>query len=455
MNIDQLKKVYFVGIGGIGMSALARYFKGLGAEVHGYDKTETTLTKKLAAEGMYIHYDEDVSQIPTGVDLVIWTPAVPKEHAELQYFLQHSIPLKKRAEVLGIISQNRRTVALAGTHGKTTTSALTAHLLRAGGVEAAAFLGGIAQNFQSNFVNGQSDWVVVEADEYDRSFLHLHPEIAVITSMDADHLDIYGDAAAVHDTGFLAFAKQVHGTLYVQHSWMPYFDPAKVRSYGVDGGDYRAENLRVEAGYFVFDYKNPTQVIDNLKFPMPGHHNVENATAAISIALQLGLSPEAIRAGLLDFKGIKRRFEFIIRTEKTVYIDDYAHHPTELRAAIGAAKALFPGRKITGIFQPHLYTRTRDFLDGFAAALDELDEVLLLDIYPARELPIPGISSERILEKMSNSNKKLLHKADVINELKKQDIEILLTLGAGDIDTLVETVREWLKGLRKVEGLRG
>lgn len=446
MNIDKLNKVYFVGIGGIGMSALARYFKGLGAEVHGYDKTETTLTKKLVEEGMKIHYNEDVNWIPQGVDLVIWTPAVPKEHAELQYFLQHNIPVKKRAEVLGIISRNRRTVALAGTHGKTTTSSLTAHLLRVGGIDCAAFLGGIAQNFQSNFVNGQSEWVVAEADEYDRSFLHLTPEIAVITSMDPDHLDIYGDADSVHDTGFLAFAKQVkpEGTLYVQHSWMQYFDKTKVRSYGVDGGDYCAENLRVEDGYFVFDYKNPEVAIEALRFPLPGRHNVENATAAISIALQLGVEPEAIRAGLLGFKGIKRRFEFIVRTEKMVFIDDYAHHPTELKAAIGAAKALFPDKKVIGIFQPHLYSRTRDFVDGFAEALDSLDEILLLDIYPAREQPIPGVTTEIIYNKMNNPHKKLITKADLLNELKKHDIEVLMTIGAGDIDTLVEPIKKML-----------
>ncbi|MBK7872724.1 MAG: UDP-N-acetylmuramate--L-alanine ligase [Saprospiraceae bacterium] len=444
MNINELRIVYFIGIGGIGMSALARYFKGLGAEVHGYDKTETSLTKKLVEEGMQIHYNEDVSKIPEGVDLVVWTPAVPKEHAELQYFLKREIPVKKRSEVLGIISQNRRCIALAGTHGKTTTSSLTAHLLRAGGVDAAAFLGGIAQNCQSNCVNGQSDWVVVEADEYDRSFLRLHPEIGVISSMDPDHLDIYGDADSVHDTGYLAFAKQVSGTLYVQHSWIDYFDKTKVRSYGVEGGDYRAENLRVEDGYFVFDYKNLTQTIDNLQFPMPGRHNVENATAAISIALQVGVAPEAIRAGLLSFKGIKRRFEFIVRTEKTVYIDDYGHHPTELRAAIGAAKQLFPNRKVTGIFQPHLYTRTRDFVDGFAEALDGLDEILLLDIYPARELPIPGVTSEIIFNKMKNPNKKLIIKSNLLNELKNYDIEILMTIGAGDIDTLVEPIKKML-----------
>ncbi len=444
MNINELRIVYFIGIGGIGMSALARYFKGLGAEVHGYDKTETTLTQKLVEEGMQIHYNEDVSKIPAGVDLVIWTPAVQKDHAELQYFLQHDIPVKKRAEVLGIISQNRRCIALAGTHGKTTTSSLTAHLLKAGGVDATAFLGGIAQNFQSNFVNGQSDWVVAEADEYDRSFLHLHPEIAAITSMDPDHLDIYGDADSVHDTGYLAFAKQVTGTLYVQYNWMQYFDKTKVRSYGVEGGDYRAENLRVEEGYFVFDYKNLTQTIDNLQFSMPGRHNVENATAAISIALQVGVTPEAIRSGLLSFKGIKRRFEFIVRTEKTVYIDDYGHHPTELKAAIGAAKQLFPNRKVTGIFQPHLYTRTRDFVDGFAEALDGLDEILLMDIYPARELPIPGVTSEIIFNKMKNPNKKLITKANLLNELKEYDVEVLMTIGAGDIDTFVEPIREIL-----------
>ncbi len=444
MNINELRTVYFIGIGGIGMSALARYFKGLGAEVHGYDKTETALTKTLVEEGMHIHYEEDVSKIPARVDLVVWTPAVPQEHTELQHFRQHDIPVKKRAEVLGIISRNRRTVAIAGTHGKTTTSSLTAHVLRACGIDCSAFLGGIAQNFQSNFVNGQSDWVVAEADEYDRSFLHLQPEIAAITSMDADHLDIYGDENSIHETGFLAFAKQVTGTLYVQHEWLKFFDKNAVRSFGVDGGDYRAENLRVADGYFVFDYKNPDIAIENLKLSMPGRHNVENATVAISVALQLGAKPEAIRAALLSFKGIKRRFEFVVRTEKTVYIDDYAHHPTELRAAIGAAKQLFPNRKVTGIFQPHLYSRTRDFVDGFAAALDGLDDTLLLDIYPAREKPIPGVTSEIIFERMQNQNKQLVTKANLLEVLKNKELDVVMTLGAGDIDTLVQPIQKIL-----------
>ncbi len=444
MNIDQLKIIYFVGIGGIGMSALARYFKGLGTEVYGYDKTETTLTKKLVEEGMQIHYDTDVMQIPQGVDLVVWTPAVPKEHAELQYFLKEGIPVKKRAEVLGIISKNRRCIAIGGTHGKTTTTSLLTHLLRTGGVDVSAFLGGIAQNFQSNFVQGKSDWVVVEADEYDRSFLQLYPEVAAIMSMDPDHLDIYGDADSVHDTGYLAFAKQVTGTLYVQNNWMQYFDKQVVRSFGVEGGEYCSENLRVQDGYFVFDFKSPDFTLEGLRFPMPGRHNVENATAAIAIALQLGVTPESIPEGLLSFKGIKRRFEFIIRTEKTVFIDDYGHHPTELKAAIGAAKQLFPNRKVTGIFQPHLYSRTRDFVDGFAEALDGLDEILLLDIYPAREQPIPGVTSDIIFEKMKSLNKRLVTKADLLNELKNYDVEVLMTIGAGDIDTMVEPIREML-----------
>ena len=444
MNINELRTVYFIGIGGIGMSALARYFKGLGAEIYGYDKTETALTKTLVEEGMHIHYEEDVSKIPAQVDLVVWTPAVPQHHAELQYFRQHEIPVKKRAEVLGIISRNRRTVAIAGTHGKTTTSSLTAHVLRACGIDCSAFLGGIAQNFQSNFVNGQSDWVVAEADEYDRSFLHLHPEIAAITSMDADHLDIYGDEDSIHETGFLAFAKQVTGTLYVQYEWLKFFDKNAVRSFGVDGGDYRAANLRVADGYFSFDYKNPDSSIPNLKLPIPGRHNVENATVAISVALQLGAEPELIRAALLSFKGIKRRFEFVIRTEKTVYIDDYAHHPTELRAAIGAAKQLFPNRKVTGIFQPHLYSRTRDFVDGFAAALDGLDEILLLDIYPAREKPIPGVTSEIIFERMQNANKQLVTKANLLEVLKNKELDVVMTLGAGDIDTFVQPIKKIL-----------
>lgn len=442
MKLEGLKKIYFVGIGGIGMSALARYFNSLGIEIFGYDKVETVLTKALVAEGMKVHYKDDIQQIPVGIDLVVYTPAIPKTHQELNYFWEQNYPVKKRAEVLGIISKNRKTIGVAGTHGKTTTSAILTHILRSCGVDCTAFLGGIATNFESNFVAGQSEWVVMEADEFDRSFLHLYPELAIITSMDADHLDIYGDQASMHQT-FYDYAKQVQNTLYYKYD-LPlesnHNNAIALRSYGIEGGNVKAVNVRAEAPYFVFDWQNGAEVIKDLKFALPGNHNVLNATAAIAIAKQLGCEAEAIRAALLSFKGIKRRFEFLLDNAAQVYIDDYAHHPEELRAAIQAAKTLYPERKITGVFQPHLFSRTKDFAVEFAAALDLLDATILLAIYPARELPIEGISSAIIFDKMQNSNKVLIEKEALLEELKTRNLEVLMTLGAGDIGALVPDI---------------
>lgn len=454
MKLDDIQKIYFVGIGGIGMSALARYFHRKGVEVHGYDKTETTLTRKLAGEGMKIHYEEDPEKIPTGVDLVVYTPAVPAEHRELEYFRARHFPVKKRAEVLGMISRDRKTVAVAGTHGKTTTSSMLTYLLRSGGIDCTAFLGGIARDFDSNVVTGNSDWVVVEADEYDRSFLQLSPDIAVILSMEPDHLDIYGDAESILETGFKAFAakRKKGGRLLVNHRIADQFaDWKDVADYGLEAGRHRADNIRVEDGFFVFDYHGPEQSLERLRLAMPGRHNVENATAAIAVALELGAPPADIRQALATFRGIKRRFELIYRDEKRTYIDDYAHHPSELRAAIGAARELFPERRITGVFQPHLYSRTRDFAQGFAEALDQLDEIILLDIYPAREKPIPGVSSKIIYDRMRNPNRMMIAKEDLMGALQKKKTEVLLTLGAGDIDTCVQPIEEWMKKMKEKE----
>jgi UDP-N-acetylmuramate--alanine ligase len=442
LNLNDIHKIYFIGVGGIGMSALARYFNGLGYEVLGYDKTETVLTKKLVQEGIIIHYEDDLKYIPEQVDLVIYTPAVPANHKELNYFRANGFPVKKRAEVLGMISRNRQTIGIAGTHGKTTTSSILTHILKVGGVDCTAFLGGIAQNFESNFVAGESNWVVIEADEYDRSFLQLTPDYAVILSMDADHLDIYGSEDYMHE-GFTQFAEKLkpEGSVFLRSGLELKQNNVRIDSFGVEGGTYRSKNLRVENGYFVFDFESPIENIENIVFTLPGRHNVENATAAISVAQQLGIKGEAIIKALASFKGIKRRFEIIYRDEYITYIDDYAHHPTELSAAIEAARTLFPERKITGIFQPHLYSRTRDFVDGFAEALDRLDEIILLDIYPARELPIEGITSKVIFDKMKNPNKKMVAKSIVLDHLKAIEYEVLLTLGAGDIDTLVEPIK--------------
>ncbi len=490
MELNQIKTIYFVGIGGIGMSALARYFLSRGVAVHGYDKTETELTKALATEGMHIHYTDDVSYIPEGVDLVVYTPAIPKEHTELVCFQLNGFPVLKRSEVLGIISRGMKCIAVAGTHGKTTTSSIVTHILRTGGVDATAFLGGISLSLGSNFVQGESDWVVVEADEYDRSFLRLSPDIAIITAIDPDHLDIYGDEENFRK-GFHDFTKKVkdNGHVFPNSTLLLRGDDDDAQrhiqydDYGVNAGVYRAENIRVENGFFVFDYKSPLGNIENIIFTLPGNHNVENATAAIAAAQQIGVTSEAIKEALANFKGIKRRFDFILRGDVTsstlpithhsspithhpsptthhslpithyplpIFIDDYAHHPTELEAAISAAKTLYPDRRITGIFQPHLFTRTRDFQDGFAAALDKLDEVFLMDIYPARELPIEGVTADIIFNKMKNPHKTLVTKQNLMETLRKHQntegaaFEVLMTLGAGDIDTFVKPIKDLL-----------
>lgn len=441
--VNDLKRIYFLGIGGIGMSALARYFHKRGVEVFGYDKTRTDLTASLEQEGMEIHYDDDPSKIPHNVDVVVVTPAIPNENREKKWLVESGIPIKKRAEMLGLISRNKKTVAIAGTHGKTTTSSITAHLLRTGGIECSAFLGGIAANFNSNFIDGDSDWVVVEADEYDRSFLHLHPDIAAVLSMDADHLDIYGSAEEILQGGYLAFLDQVvaGGTILINEVFSDAVKGKEVTTVGFAKGEIRIENIRPANGMMVFDLIHPAGILKELKFTLPGKHNVFNASIAVAIALWLGIPEEKIREGLENFKGIKRRFEILVRMETVAYIDDYAHHPTELAAAIEAARSFFPGKKLTGIFQPHLFSRTRDFADEFVKALDELDEVILLDIYPAREKPIPGINSAMLLKKMKNKSKQLMKKEDVPARLKEMDLEIVMTLGAGDIDTLRTPVK--------------
>ncbi len=449
MKIEQLKRIYFVGIGGIGMSALARYFNSLGIAVFGYDKVETELTQKLVAEGMQVHYNDAISAIPEGIDLVVYTPAIPVTHKGLNYFFANDYTVLKRAAVLGLISKNRKTIAVAGTHGKTSTSAILTHILKVGGIDCNAFLGGIAQNFESNFVAGASDWVVMEADEYDRSFLHLYPEIAIITSMDADHLDIYGNEKAMHQT-FFDFAKQVKSNLYYKED-LPLKANENIgliaQGYGLEKGAIQANNIRVEGSFFVFDYQNKENKIEQIKFSLPGNHNVLNAIAAISVAKQLGCTDGAIKEALLTFKGIKRRFELVCQQEQGgIYIDDYAHHPEELKVAIEAAKMLYPQRKITGIFQPHLYSRTQDFAAEFARALDSLDECILLDIYPAREEPIKGVSSAIIFDKMKLENKQLVNKNALLTLLENKKIEVLMTLGAGDIGRLVEEIKELLIG---------
>jgi len=450
MNIATIKKVYFLGIGGIGMSALARYFLHQNKHVLGYDRTSSVLTKQLEQEGASIQYTEDVGHLPQDIDLVIWTPAIPSDSVLLQYFRSNDFVLKKRSEVLGILSRDLNCLAVAGTHGKTTVTTLLTHLLTSAGKSPSAFLGGISLNYGGNFASGNSGTIVLEADEYDRSFLKLFPNRLIVTSMDPDHLDIYGTHDEMLRT-YLEFCRQVYqnGSIHIHHSLKPYFEGwngAKVMTYGVDAGDIQAKHVRVEEGYMVFDLILPHGAWKSMKLPFPGKHNVENAVAALSIAWMEHVSEEACRSAMLSFKGIHRRFERIAEKGGRVYIDDYAHHPAELSAAIQAARLFYPGKKILGIFQPHLYSRTRDFQAGFAASLDLLDECILLDIYPARELPIEGVDAQMIADQMNLPHTLVVPGSTLIEVIQQRDFEVLMTLGAGDIDRFIENIKEEIFG---------
>lgn len=450
MDLNKVNKMYFLGIGGIGMSALARYFLHQGMEIHGYDLTPTPLTTQLQNEGMIIHFDEDISKIPTDLDLVINTPAIPKENIELLHLQKSGIPLLKRAELIGDLSDQMFTIAVAGTHGKTSICALTAHLLKSAGINVTALIGGILNNYHSNFIVSETtDALVVEADEFDRSFLQLHPNIAVISSMDADHLDIYNNKETLHDS-FRLFAKRTvgEGVLIINQKLEKLIDlPENTISYGLDEmSDVNASDIHVAEGRFVFDLQYKQEMVHQIKLQVPGYHYVENALAAAAIGFQFELSADQIKEGLESFTGVERRFEYKINKNDLVFIDDYAHHPEEIRVTVEAVKTLFPDKKITGVFQPHLFSRTRDFADEFAASLEPLDEIILLPIYPAREKPIPGITSSIILDQVKNSNKQLLNKGELVAYLANKPIEILITLGAGDIGLMVtEIEKELLK----------
>jgi UDP-N-acetylmuramate--alanine ligase len=450
---------YFIGIGGIGMSALARYFNHYGKTVFGYDKTESTLTKQLQQEGISIHYNEDeafVKELFSKYNkediLVIYTPAVPKDFKEFVFVQNNHYNLQKRAWVLGEITKQFKTIAIAGTHGKTTTTTLVTHILKTAGIDCFAFLGGISQNYHTNLLLGDANnkdaYVVVEADEYDRSFLTLHPYITVITSVDADHLDIYDNANAMLDTytefagqvikdGFLIVKKTVDNDLNLNAKRLIY-------SLNLDT-EYSAHSIHINDGQFCYNITSPIECINDVAIGLPGLHNVENSIAAIAVAQQIGIKGDVINKALRSFKGVKRRFDYKVKSTSCVYIDDYAHHPEELKAAISAAKQLYPDKKITGIFQPHLFSRTRDFVDGFAESLDLLDECILLEIYPAREKPIEGVTSQWLLDKMKSKNKHLVKKENVIDFLTTHHTEVLLTLGAGDIDALIEPIERLLK----------
>ena len=451
MELQNIKRVYLVGIGGIGMSGLARYFHHLGCIVCGYDKTSTDLTNELKNEGIQIIFDDNEEWIPMSFrqpdegTLVIYTPAIPKDSAIVGFFQKRGFELFKRSQVLGLISKGKYTVAIAGTHGKTTTSTMVAHILKDSGKDCSAFLGGIASNYNSNVLYGKNDIVVVEADEYDRSFLTLYPDIAVITSMDADHLDIYGDHQHLTDS-FKMFASQIKdGGVLIHKQDLP-LDTGYTYSIK-DAADAIALNIRIENGSFYFDFRNRNTDIKDIQLGIPGFHNVENATAAIEATLRLGVKPDAIKSALASFRGVHRRFEYIVKTSEHIYIDDYAHHPEELRAAINSVKKLYPDRKLVTIFQPHLFTRTRDFAEGFAEVPDMTDELILLDIYPARELPIEGVDAEMILSRMNLVNKRKLTKQQTIDAIANEKPALLLTVGAGDIDQLVEPLKNALSNV--------
>lgn len=437
------------------MSALARYFISLNKSVAGYDRTETLLTRELALEGMKIHYTDSVNSIPEPFKksqdtLVIFTPAIPSDHSELNYFRNNGFELKKRAEALGLISRSKDVLAVAGTHGKTTTSAMVSHLLKSSSIDCNAFLGGIAINYNSNLLlSAKSNFVVIEADEYDRSFLQLNPMGAIVTSMDADHLDIYGTYAE-YKNAFLQFISQIKpgGFLIIKKNVEIGDVPHNIRSFTYslnEKADFYAKKIRIKDGFYHYDVVTPTGVMENIKLGFPGLLNVENSIAAIAMSYLVNTGEDDIRKAMESFLGVKRRFEYHIKTEKLVFIDDYGHHPEELRYTIQSVREMFPGKKITGVFQPHLYSRTNDLANEFALSLSLLDELILLDIYPARELPIPGVSSEMVLNKVSISNKHLCLKKDLVNFVDTMDMpEVIITMGAGDIDTFIEPIKNIL-----------
>lgn len=454
MNFNQIKKVYFIGIGGIGMSALARYFLSQGKLVEGYDKTETDLTKKLVEEGIDIHYHDkalDVINTFSHIDtLVVYTPAVPADFGELIAFQEHHFTVMKRAKALGLISEAFDTFAVAGTHGKTTTSTILAHVLNCTQEKVNAFIGGIASNYDSNCIlNPGADRVVVEADEFDRSFLSLNPKYAIITSIDADHLDIYGDGEHLI-TSFNDFANLIkpYGILIINSSIdLGQFDFStglRIITYGVENkSGWQLHALKYVDGKFYFDILGFGNIYRNIEFGLPGQHNAENATAVFALCLELGIGEQLVREAFASFKGVKRRFEFKIRTEKIAVIDDYAHHPTEIEAFIRSVKKLYPNKKISAVFQPHLFSRTRDFMDAFADALSVADELFLLPIYPAREKPIEGVTSEVLLDKVNMYEKQMSTKESIVSDLQESEKEVICIIGAGDIDTTVEPITKF------------
>ena len=433
-----------LGIGGIGMSALARYYHSQGYTIAGYDRTPSPLTKQLEDEGMAIHYEDTPNLLPALIEIVIFTPAVPKDLKEFEALKQRNIKIMKRSEALGQISEHHFTIAVAGTHGKTTTTAMVAHILNHSGKNTTAFIGGIANNFESNLLlsKEKESLLVVEADEFDRSFLHLRPEVSIINSIDADHLDIYGDKKHLVES-FNDFARLTEQKVIVKEGLDIQSDKGIRFGFGT-GCDYRAEIVKSEKGVTDFIINGEGQKAE-VRLPMAGNHNVLNATAAFVAARQIGLAPEAIAEALATFKGVKRRFDIRVNNEKHCYIDDYAHHPEEIRSCLSAVRSSFPEKRVTLVFQPHLFSRTRDFMEEFAEVLAMVDELILLDIYPARELPIEGINSQALLDKVQMSDKKTCTKAELLNRIEQEKPELLITMGAGDIDRFVEPLEKMIK----------
>lgn len=444
MNLEKIHNVYFIGIGGIGMSALARYFKLIGKNVSGYDKTESPITQELVAAGIEIHYEDDLKMVSetyfdTQNTLIVYTPAVPAGHSEYQYFLSNDFEVKKRSEVLGFVTKDTFCLAVAGTHGKTTTSSILAHLLKEAGVSMTAFLGGISEDFNSNFFFQGNEYSVVEADEFDRSFLRLYPDVACVTSMDADHLDIYGDTNELQKS-FKLFADKIkpEGKLFVRKGL-----PMKGVTYGIDDdAEYCIRNVRVEQGGYMFDLQTPETILSDVRFNKPGRHNLLNALVAFAMAEQTGASIDSLVGALNTFKGVQRRFSYKIKSEDFVFIDDYAHHPTEINAVYDAVLEMHPNKKTLAVFQPHLFSRTRDFADDFAESLSKFDSVLLLPIYPAREEPMEGITAQWLCDKIKNPNKKVIAKPAIIKEIKEQKPEVVITMGAGDIGLEISTIQK-------------
>ena len=445
-KLDTIKNIYFIGIGGIGMSALARYFIAKGCVVSGYDKTKTVLTEALSELGINIHYEDNISLLDTKADIVVYTPAIPESHNGLTYFRNNGYEVVKRSDILGWITEGTVNICVAGTHGKTTVSTMVAHLLRDSGYGCTAFLGGIAANYNTNFWSSDNNVVVVEADEYDRSFLKLNPSVAVITSMDADHLDIYKTAKALEDA-FVSFSEKAKpGGLLLAKKGLAReasFDDTKLVTYSLhgNGASIYAKDIKVVYGAYHFKVVGPNWQLEEMVLNMGGLHNIENALVAVAVAMHLGIEPHKIKAALANFAGVKRRFEYLIKTESQVLIDDYAHHPAELTALITGLRSLYPEQKLTLVFQPHLFSRTQDLCQGFADSLSAADQVVLLPIYPARELPIAGVTSEMIIDKMTNKNVVLLQKEDLSAWVKEQKPKLLVMAGAGDIDVLIRTIK--------------